>query len=242
MSSRTNVSASVASTPQPPSDANDFDRFVYLLSHDVRNALRALVEIPHWIEADLIEEGHEITGPLGEHLRLLNTNAGRVDRMLVDLLTHSRVGRMQTVGPVNLADTISIVLSQMRLPPGFVVTQDLQMTTVHMGEQDAFTLFSTLISNCVKHHHTQAGKIAISTLQRGDTCVIRIQDDGPGIPKEHHDRIFELMTTLKPRDEVEGSGMGLAIVKKIALLYDGDVVCAMPTSGVGTLIEVRLKA
>jgi signal transduction histidine kinase len=72
-----------------------------------------------------------------------------------------------------------------------------------------------LIGNAVKHHHREDGRIVIRTRDLGDWLEFLVEDDGPGIHPMYHKRIFELFQTLHPRDQVEGSGMGLAIVKKL---------------------------
>lgn len=217
-----------------------FDRFIYLLSHDVRNSLRALIEIPQWIESDLREDGHHVSGSLADNLRLLNQNAKRVDRMLIDLLAYSRIGRMQSIYAQNLDGLIDDVLDQISLPAGFSVTRDLQEKTINIGEQDAPTLLSALLTNAVKHHDKDNGKIHIASRREADVCVIEFTDDGPGVTSQYFERIFEAMTTLKPRDEIEGSGMGLAIVRKIARTYGGSANCVENNSTAGLTVAVRI--
>ena len=72
-----------------------------------------------------------------------------------------------------------------------------------------------LINNAIKHHDKQSGEVVLSAERVGDFVEFVVRDDGPGILPKFHDKIFELFQTLKRRDEVEGSGMGLAIVKKL---------------------------
>ncbi|MDA8747596.1 HAMP domain-containing histidine kinase [Litoreibacter sp.] len=218
--------------------SDDFEKFVYLLSHDVRNSARALIELPQWIMEDLEAEGHSISGSLAENLDLMNTHTRRLDRMLIDLLVHSRVGRMQSVETVDLGDTLDMVLEQLSIPVGFKIHQNFGKNSIRMGPRDAFTLIDALISNAIKHHDSEVGVVNISSQQTSDTCIIRIQDDGPGIHEKYRDRIFEAMTTLKPRDVVEGSGMGLAIARKIVSVYGGKIELLPNGSARNTTIEI----
>ena len=71
-----------------------------------------------------------------------------------------------------------------------------------------------LINNAIKHHDKPEGVIAVSARPIADGYEFAVSDDGPGIPLEHQQRVFAMFQTLKPRDEVEGSGIGLALVKK----------------------------
>jgi signal transduction histidine kinase len=85
-------------------------------------------------------------------------------------------------------------------------------------------VFLNLIGNALKHHDRPDGRIAITVQEQGEWYVFLVTDDGPGIPTAFHQKIFQMFQTLRPRDEVEGSGMGLAIVKKI-VEGQGGTIC-----------------
>ncbi len=219
--------------------SKDFEDFIYLISHDVRNSVRALIELPQWIEEDLAESGVPLDGSVRANIDLMNRHTGRLDRMLVDLLTFSRVGRMQKVSQIDLDDALTEVLDQIRAPAGFRFVRALDCPSIMIGETDVMTLLTALVSNCVKHHDKVSGKIVITTHRDHDDVVLRVADDGPGIPEKFHNTVFGAMTTLRPRDEVEGSGMGLAITRKIAALYKGSVRVEAEEGLRGTTLEVR---
>lgn len=220
--------------------ASDFDDFIYLISHDVRNSVRALIELPQWIEEDLGQAGIKIEGSVAESIELMNTHTGRLDRMLVDLLTYSRVGRMQDVMEIEVDFALTDVLEEMRIPSGFNVRADLSFNILYMGEQDVLTMLTQLVSNGIKHHDKTKGEILVTLDAENDCVILRISDDGPGIAPKFRERVFAAMTTLRPRDEVEGSGMGLAIVRKIAQHYGGYIAIGKGLNGLGTTVEVRL--
>ena len=116
---------------------------------------------------------------------------------------------------------------------------DLKCSDIRMGDRDILTLFSALISNAIKHHDQREGHLRISTARKSGDCVITVTDDGPGIPEKYRDRVFEVMTTLKPRDEIEGSGMGLALVRKIVDIYGGEIAWLATPEERGTSIQLR---
>lgn len=205
----------------PVTPAREFEDFIYLVSHDVRSSVRALLELPQWIEEDLRADGVRIGGSLAENLALMNTHMRRLDRMLIDLLIYSRIGRMQAGGDIDWNEVIDDVLEQTRMPAGFRLIRDIQAASVRMGRNDAVTLVSSLLSNGVKHHDRPQGTLRISTGEENGWIRLDVDDDGPGIPKEARNKVFEVMTTLKPRDLIEGSGMGLANVRKIVTHYSG---------------------
>ena len=84
-------------------------------------------------------------------------------------------------------------------------------------------MFRNLINNAIKHHNKPDGAITITYQLLNNQYEFTVQDDGPGIAPEHQQRVFEMFQTLKPRDEVEGSGIGLAIVKKSVINLGGTI-------------------
>lgn len=230
----------VAASAKPTS--NDFEDFIYLISHDVRSSVRALIELPQWIVEDLEQQGVRIEGSVASSLELLNRHTGRLDRMLVDLLTYSRIGRMQETKSIDLEEALDRLAEEMEVPQTFKVLRQLDCRRVILGERDILTLLSALIQNAVKHHDRAQGQIIVTTEQRGGQIIIRVSDDGPGIEDAFAERVFGAMTTLRPRDEVEGSGMGLAHVRKIAEHYGGSAHVSPSPYGRGTQVTVRVAA
>ena len=226
------------------SASQEFENFIYLVSHDVRNSVRALLELPQWIEEDLIASGHPIVASIADNIELMNTHTRRLDRMLIDLLIYSRIGRMQNGRDVDWHGAIDTVLDQMQVPPGFRIVRDIRAPIVHIGETDVLTLISALVGNAFKHHDRTTGTVTISTREAQGEVILTVQDDGPGIPERYREKVFEVMSTLKPRDEVEGSGMGLAKVRKIASHYGARIewVDSPKTRGCGLSIHFPRQA
>ncbi|MEO5620008.1 MAG: HAMP domain-containing sensor histidine kinase [Cypionkella sp.] len=208
-----------AAPDQLPGNSRDFEDFIYIVSHDVRNSVRALIEVPQWIGEDLRDMGVPIRGALSENLEMMNTHTKRLDRMLMDLLVFSRIGRMQSVVEVNLAEAMENLCQEIRWPSRIRLDLALQQKTLRIGEQDRMTLLTALLSNSLRHSDAQTSLIRFASWREGDETVLSFVDDGPGIAPRYRERVFGAMTTLKSRDEVEGSGMGLAHVRKIISHY-----------------------
>ncbi len=220
---RSVCNATAAPERKPHPATQDIDDFIYLMSHDVRASVRALLELPQWIVEDLETAGVDLTGSVGQTIEMMNRHTARLDRMLVDLLAYSRIGRRQGVHLVDVNVALDEVLGTLVLPQGFRISRALSSTHCLIAEQDILTLWSALIGNAVKHHDQTAGHIRVSTRAEGGMIRFTVCDDGPGIPEKYHDKVLGPMTTLRPRDEIEGSGMGLANVHKIAQHYGGTV-------------------
>jgi signal transduction histidine kinase len=224
----------------PEGASQDIEDFIYLISHDVRASVRALIELPQWIAEDLEESGVQINGSVASSIDLMNRHTGRLDRMLVDLLAFSRVGRMQKTEEISLDMALDEVLEDMKIPAAFSVERNFEHSSLELGARDALTLLRALISNAIKHHDKERGRVLVSSRRSGDLVLLSVSDNGPGIEDEYHTHIFAPMTTLRPRDEVEGSGMGLAITRKIALHYGGGVEVSFSPFGRGTQMNVSL--
>lgn len=227
-------------TAEPATSETEFENFVYVLSHDIRASVRASLELPQWIEEDLVEAGVIIDAPLAEKFELMHRHMHRLDLMLSDLLDYSRVGRMQSPRRIDLAAVLGEVLRKFPLPVGFTLHRDIRTRGPYLGESDAERLLAALISNAVKHHDQDSGRIELHARDEVGFCVLTLSDDGPGIPEAHRDAVFDPMKMLKSRDELEGSGMGLTMVRKIVQHYGGALRWTMPAGGRGTTLELRL--
>ena len=147
-----------------------------------------------------------------------------MEALINGLLEYSRVGRMHTETELidineiikklqeDYPETAQKIIIESKLPV-------INFNTVRIGQ-----VFSNLIGNAFKHHHdVQNAIVKVSCKEVGDDWVFCIEDNGPGIDAQYWDKIFEIFQTLKPRDEVESTGIGLAIVKKIIEDYDGRI-------------------
>ncbi len=229
-------------SPAPETDqkTREIDELIYVMSHDIRGSIRALLELPQWIKEDLEEAGYSFGGPAASSVDLMNRHMQRLDRMLADLLTYSRIGRMQQVVMVDVEAVLDKVLADLTVPPAFEVTRDIRFRELLIGERDVFTLLNGLIQNAFAHHDECVGVIHIMSSFQDGCLELQVADDGPGIAPRFQERVFSPMQTLRPRDEVEGSGMGLTIVRKIAETYGGTAYVDAPVFNRGTAIKVRI--
>jgi len=132
---------------EPAEPASELDEFVYIVSHDLRNSARALSEVPVWLREDFSANGVELTVDMREDFDLLERHARRLDRMLLDLLVYSRVGRLQEVTRVDLSLVLERVLAENPVPEGFTVSCPATLPVLTIGYKDIFVLFKCLIEN-----------------------------------------------------------------------------------------------
>ncbi len=227
----------------PVEDADgEIDEIIYRISHELRASVRALQELPSWIIEDLDQAAISIPPPTNRHLELIGSHASRLDLMLTGLLEYSRVGRMQPITAVKPAQILADVLDDLGLPGEVNVTSKIDRGKVQMGVDDLQRIFSILLTNAVRFHPKQAPRITVSgaPLNENDWRFV-VSDDGSVIPDAKRDFVLRPMTKLVSRDVDPGAGMGLAILRKVAWTYGGNVEVGTPKSGIGTTVAVTLR-
>jgi signal transduction histidine kinase len=199
----------------------DLDSFAYVASHDLKAPLRGIRNLAEWIAQDIQSTATEDSR---DNLRLLRNRVDRLDSLLESLLTYSRVGRkIDDAEEVNTSKLVAEINDYLAPPDGFHITCGSEMPSLFTPKAPLEQVIRNLINNAIKHHDRGQGQVVISATEQGDRIEFRVEDDGPGIATEFHARIFQMFQTLKSRDQVEGSGMGLAIVKKTIEGFGGSI-------------------
>lgn len=218
---------------------HDLEQFAYVASHDLKAPLRAIDVLVGWLEEDLA--GYT-AGEVQQNLGLLKQRTGRLHRLLDDLLTYSRAGRKP--GDIAEVDTKELVrdLFVLLAPPDTMtlVAEDT-LPVIHAHYVPLEQVLRNLINNAIKHHPTRQGAIRVYAQDKEDEVLFAVEDDGSGIPDQFAEKVFQMFQTLKPRDEVEGSGMGLAIVKRIVEWQGGRIWFHGGPGGQGTVFKFTWK-
>jgi signal transduction histidine kinase len=199
----------------------EVERLFYAVSHDLRAPLRGILNLAEWSAEDLAN--HNLA-EVDNHLTLLRGRALRLETMLGDLLSYARVGRVEL--PIESFDVGALLAeirdSHLALPEGFELTWTA-MPTLTTQRTLLSQVLINLIANAVKHHHRGNGRILVLHRFHDEVDEFKVVDDGPGIPERDRVHVFGMFATLKPRDEVEGSGMGLAFVHKVVTARGGAI-------------------
>lgn len=201
-------------TAQLAASNRELEDFAYAASHDLKTPLRAINHTSLWLMEDLEEH---LTSETREHLNLLRSRVENMEKLLDGLLEYARIRHSgvadssETVaGDVLLRDILSLLAP----PATFQITVEGAFSKASFQRMPLQQVLMNLIGNAIKHHDKPAGRISICLSDTGPTYSFAVCDDGPGIPKRLQAKAFRMFQTLKPRDNAEGSGMGLAIVRK----------------------------
>lgn len=209
----------------------DLDEFAYAASHDLKAPLRNIANLAGWIEDDL---GADAPPEVQQHLALLRGRVQRMEALIEGILTYSRAGRRDTVAAVDTGALVAEVVELLGLDGEVEVAVPERMPLLATEPVPLQQVFLNLLGNAVKH--TRASRpdvrVTVGWHDSGDGYEFSVADNGPGIAPEYQERIWGLFQTLQSRDTVEGSGIGLAIVKKIVERRGGRVwVDSTPGAG-----------
>jgi PAS domain S-box-containing protein len=191
----------------------ELDQFAYVTSHDLKAPLRGIANLSQWVEEDL---GENITEEVREHLSLMRGRVHRMEALIEGILEYSRAGRVRgEVEPVDVGGLLHEIVDLLNPPEGTRVEIADGMPSLFTERLPLQQVFMNLIGNAVKYAGRDDAHIRIEAVPVAGGYRFDVTDDGPGIAPEYHDRIFGIFQTLHARDEVEGTGIGLSLVRKI---------------------------
>jgi signal transduction histidine kinase len=191
---------------------NELDQFAYVAAHDLKAPLRGVTTVVKWIEDELASE----LGPqMRQYLTMIKGRLNRLEDLINGLLAYARAGRVSQVQEQVSVDQLLSEVIEMVVPASFRVELPDPLPTFLTDRLGLQQVFTNLLGNAVKYHHQPTGTITINCRDAGRCYEFRVQDDGPGIAPEYHEKIFLIFQTLRDRHTAESTGIGLSIVKKI---------------------------
>ncbi|MFV1805689.1 sensor histidine kinase [Phaeobacter sp. Ax4a-4a] len=217
----------------------ELERFAYVAAHDLRAPLRAISNLIEWTEEDFADE---MPADAQKNIGLIRNRTDRLSSHLSALLDYARAGQIEgehgAFSLTHFADELRLYFNS---NPEFEIKVEQDCGPFGAYLTPLKTILINLVSNASKHHDRSSGTIRLSSELYPNYVEITVADDGPGIPKQYQEQIFVLFQTLKSRDEVEGSGLGLALVQKLARSLGGSVsVVSNPEVARGTVFTVRI--
>ncbi|MBD1903054.1 PAS domain S-box protein [Trichocoleus sp. DQ-A3] len=198
----------------------DLDQFAYIASHDLKAPLRAIATLSEWIEEDLADK---LTEDSREHLNLLRGRVHRMEALINGILQYSRAGRVQQqIEAVNVSSLLSEVIELLDPPPEVAIVVP-NMPTLQTERVPLQQVFMNLIGNAIKYANRSDMCIQVGVRELGTYYEFSVADNGQGIEPKYHQKIWGIFQRLEARDKVEGTGIGLSVVKKIVESRGGRV-------------------
>jgi DNA-binding LacI/PurR family transcriptional regulator/signal transduction histidine kinase len=202
----------------------ELELFAYVASHDLQEPLRMVHSY-----LQLLERRYkgQLDDDADEFIGFAVDGADRMQTLIMDLLTYSRVGtRGKPFEPTDLGDALEAALANLQVAieeSGARITHD-QMPTLSVDATQITQLFQNLVGNAIKfHQQNEPPEIHVGAEHKDSNYVLSVQDNGIGIDSQYFDRIFMIFQRLHTREEYDGTGIGLALCKKIVERHGGSI-------------------
>jgi signal transduction histidine kinase len=197
----------------------ELESFAYVTSHDLKTPLRGIATIADWLLEDyadsLDKTGHD-------NLHLMKKRVQRMNDLIDGILRYSRAGRASDeTESIDMAELVNDCVGVLQVPESTTVIVGGEFPTVIANRTLVLQVIENLLGNAVKYADPVKGDVRITGKAWAGEWEIAVYNNGPGIAKEHHDRIFEIFQTLHNGDDAQSTGVGLTIVKKVIAAWGG---------------------
>jgi signal transduction histidine kinase len=191
----------------------ELDQFAHIVSHDLKAPLRGIDNVVSWIEED---HSTEMSTKLQEYIQIIKGRLLRAENLISGILSYARIGKeTQEKEEVDLNQLVDEIGEAIMMKSGMKLIIYPKLPKLFTDKVPLLQIFSNLIGNAIKHHDKKNGFVKVYHQEHLTHYEFFVEDNGPGIGKSYHHKIFVIFQTLQERDTVESTGVGLAIVKKI---------------------------
>lgn len=201
----------------------DLEQFAYIASHDLQEPLHM---ISSFVDLLVRRAENKLGDKEKEYLEFIKQGSKQAKVLIEDLLEYSRTGRGVPLEKVNLHDVMKQVESSLKpaIQESKASIRYNGLPTVKAGHVEMLRLFQNLISNAIKYRSQEPPEINITYSRKDDNMwLFSVTDNGIGIDQKYHDRIFAMFQRLHSKAEYSGTGIGLAICKKIVEYHGGKI-------------------
>jgi len=206
-------------------DANkELESFSYSVSHDLRAPLRAIDGFARMLEEDY---GDRLDREGQRQLDVIQKSTQEMGQLIEDLLAFSRLSRKaMNMSDINMVQLAEEVFEQLRRnAPGQGARLNIRVLPPAHGDRAMIhSVFTNLLSNALKFTEpVAAAAIEVSGTVEGDECIWSVKDNGVGFDMKYADKLFQVFQRLHSTKEIEGTGVGLALVQRIISRHGGRV-------------------
>jgi len=221
---------------------SDLEQFAYIISHDLKAPVR---NISSFMNLLVNKHGNSLNPEAREFVDYSRNGAKRMERLIDDVLSYCRIGtNLPNPTPVNLNDVVTTVrfeLSEKLKAAGGTVIIGKEMPVVNNVHSSLmYHVFQNLITNGLKFNKSEKPEVNVYWTNSLNYYTFSVHDNGIGISKEFSDTIFQMFKRLHNENEYDGTGIGLAICKKIVEYYNGEIWFESET-GKGTTFHFTIR-
>jgi len=215
----------------------ELENFAQVVSHDLKSPLRSMSAIISWIQ----EDNQDLLNPETTlNFERLHSKLDKMDHLINGILKYSSIDKInQTIQAVNIHQLVLDILQVIHVPAHIHVQIQGTLPSIDSNKFRMQQLFQNIISNAIKYIDKPKGVVQISAITKGNNVIYKIEDNGIGIEKKYHNKIFEIFETLET-SEGHATGIGLSIVKKIINSFKGEIWLESGV-GKGTTFYIKLQ-
>lgn len=207
----------------------ELEQYAYIVAHDLKEPLRNISSFTTLIKRNYVDQMDETAQ---EYMGYVVRNVSKMHSLLTELLRYNTISRKgEPQEYINLNEVVAEISSELKADDkqADIIVEKLPVLKVHPFH--AYQLFQNLMKNALQFNTEENCEIRIGSSWDGKSYRFWVKDNGIGIHEEYHDKIFNLFNRLD-RETFEGTGIGLAMCRKIVHLYDGEIwVQSKPGSG-----------
>ncbi|WP_396635035.1 ATP-binding protein [Maribacter sp. R86514] len=211
--------------------------YAQMVSHDLKSPIRNISALMNWIMED---EKDKFSESSKGNCELVSENLTKMDKLITGILNHATMGDTEEHKTLfNLEDSLRDIEKTIFVPDNITFEYQKDLPQMNFEKSRLEQLFMNLFTNAVNAtEHVENGIIKVGYEPDKEYWKFSVSDNGKGIPIKHQEGIFQMFKKLETTNNA--TGIGLAIVKKIAVLYEGDV-CLVSKENVGTTFYITLK-
>jgi PAS domain S-box-containing protein len=193
----------------------ELEQFAYVASHDLQEPLRKIKNFAELLE---MQYKDRLDDKANKYIKYMVSGASRMQTLISDLLTFSRITtRDKTIKRMNLGKPCKLAIDNLEtlIHENNAKISYEKLPEVKADETQMIQLFQNLVGNAIKFRNENSPEIQISSKNIGNEWIISVKDNGIGIEEEYQNKVFEVFQRLHTKEKYPGTGIGLAVCKKI---------------------------
>ncbi len=202
----------------------DLEQFAFVASHDLQQPLRMIGNFSELLQ---IKYAHKIDNECAEYLNIISDSASRMKELINNLLNYSRVGRKESeFNNTNINTLVNNKLKDLALvikERNAEISTNISTKPIKCEASQIGLVFYNLISNGIKFNKSKIPKIQINQKENKTHHLFEIVDNGIGLPKKYEEKAFKIFQRLQINSDFNGTGIGLALCKKIIERHNGEI-------------------
>jgi signal transduction histidine kinase len=219
---------------------SEISRYAYLISHDLRSPLQSMSSLSKIIKEESIGK---LSDKANVAISMLQNRAVHSHELVEGILKHSIAGaKAYSAELIHVEKFIQDLIVFCNPPSDFEILSEVSIPEIYTDPIILHQIINNLICNAFKYNDKSLGKIKIAVKGDDEQLTFEVVDNGPGIPMEFHERIFEMFQTLSQKDRFgnKGTGIGLNTVKNLVALLGGQISIQSKV-GEGSTFKITLK-